>query len=253
MLIDDGLHDHEGDGQWGATGEREQVAVPPSIQALLAARVDRLTPEERTVLEAAAVVGQAFFVGAVMDLVPRAPRDRVPVGSLGARAEGADPTGAFDAGGRGRFPIPAPLHPRLCVRGDPEGDDGPYFHERFADWLERRAGDAVASRRRSSDTTSSRHYVYLNGARSCRRGDRTRSADERRRPTGDRPGDERSDRSDFVGAANLLRRSPRSGRSDRAERAATLYHLGIALGQVDDFSGTLGRVRRGDRTRPGVR
>ena len=30
------------------------------------------------------------------------------------------------------------------------------LHERFADWLERVAGDAVSSRRRSSATTSSR-------------------------------------------------------------------------------------------------
>ena len=55
----------------------DEIIVPPSIQALLAARVDRLTPEERTVLEAAAVVGQEFFVGAVMDLVPGDDRGHV--------------------------------------------------------------------------------------------------------------------------------------------------------------------------------
>ena len=35
-------------------GERE-VAVPPTIQALLAARLDQLSPDERTVLEALAL------------------------------------------------------------------------------------------------------------------------------------------------------------------------------------------------------
>ena len=39
-------------------GDLADVAVPPSIPALLAARLDRLWPEERAVLEAASVVGK---------------------------------------------------------------------------------------------------------------------------------------------------------------------------------------------------
>ena len=58
-------------------GVVNEIVVPPSIQALLAARVDRLTLEERNVLEAAAVVGQEFFVGAVMDLMPGDDRGHV--------------------------------------------------------------------------------------------------------------------------------------------------------------------------------
>src|SRR5215203_5493799 len=53
--------------------ERGGVAggvVPPSIEALLAGRLDRLAPEERDVLERAAVVGRAFWRGAVDDLTP---------------------------------------------------------------------------------------------------------------------------------------------------------------------------------------
>jgi len=44
--------------------------VPPSIQAVLAARLDRLEPAERSVLERAAVIGKEFWRGAVADVSP---------------------------------------------------------------------------------------------------------------------------------------------------------------------------------------
>jgi class 3 adenylate cyclase/tetratricopeptide (TPR) repeat protein len=46
------------------------VTVPPTIQALLAARLDRLGAEARGVIERAAVVGQRFSTGAVRELSP---------------------------------------------------------------------------------------------------------------------------------------------------------------------------------------
>lgn len=51
--------------QEGAT-----VSVPASVQALLAARLDRLGPAERDVLRCAAVVGTDFTVDALIPLVP---------------------------------------------------------------------------------------------------------------------------------------------------------------------------------------
>jgi tetratricopeptide (TPR) repeat protein len=46
------------------------VAVPPTIQALLAARLDQLDPAERGVLEAGSVEGRVFHRGAVQALAP---------------------------------------------------------------------------------------------------------------------------------------------------------------------------------------
>src|SRR4051794_6682006 len=46
----------------------ELVTLPPTIQALLAARLDRLDPFEREILERAAVVGREFWPGAVAAL-----------------------------------------------------------------------------------------------------------------------------------------------------------------------------------------
>ena len=45
-------------------------AVPASIQALLAARIDRLEPAERAVLQRASVEGRLFHRGAVAELLP---------------------------------------------------------------------------------------------------------------------------------------------------------------------------------------
>ena len=59
-------------------GSETDVEVPPTIQALLAARLDRLTELERIVLERAAVVGTRFWPSAVAELVPTELRERVP-------------------------------------------------------------------------------------------------------------------------------------------------------------------------------
>jgi class 3 adenylate cyclase len=47
-----------------------ELAIPPTIQALLAARLDRLAPDERTTVECAAVQGQEFRRDALAELVP---------------------------------------------------------------------------------------------------------------------------------------------------------------------------------------
>jgi predicted ATPase len=77
MLIDEGFVAREGD-RWVPVGDLSAVTVPPSIQALLAARLDRLAAEERTVLQAAAVIGSDFLASAVRDVVPENRRVHVP-------------------------------------------------------------------------------------------------------------------------------------------------------------------------------
>jgi predicted ATPase/DNA-binding SARP family transcriptional activator len=53
------------------------LTVPATIQALLAARVDRLDVLERTVLERAAVIGKEFSLSEVVALSPEPDRDQV--------------------------------------------------------------------------------------------------------------------------------------------------------------------------------
>ncbi len=49
---------------------RDDVAVPPTIQALLVARLDQLAPGVRTVLECGSVEGESFHQGGVQVMVP---------------------------------------------------------------------------------------------------------------------------------------------------------------------------------------
>jgi class 3 adenylate cyclase/tetratricopeptide (TPR) repeat protein len=60
-----------------AETELEGLEVPPTISALLAARLERLDPEERAVAQRASVVGKVFYWGAVAELTPEVERERV--------------------------------------------------------------------------------------------------------------------------------------------------------------------------------
>jgi predicted ATPase/class 3 adenylate cyclase len=61
MLIDDGRLVREG-ASWRAVGAIDQIRVPQSINAVLAARLDGLADREKRVLQAASVIGQRFQV-----------------------------------------------------------------------------------------------------------------------------------------------------------------------------------------------
>jgi class 3 adenylate cyclase/tetratricopeptide (TPR) repeat protein len=73
MLIDEGTIHFEA-GEWRPAAEIESVAVPPTIHALLAARLDRLAPDERSVVEPASVIGHHFVRDAVEHLTPERAR-----------------------------------------------------------------------------------------------------------------------------------------------------------------------------------
>jgi class 3 adenylate cyclase/tetratricopeptide (TPR) repeat protein len=76
MLVDDGLLRLE-EGRWVVAQDLSVISIPPTIQALLAARLDRLEVEERAVLEQASVVGRLFWWGAVWELSPEDLRPRL--------------------------------------------------------------------------------------------------------------------------------------------------------------------------------
>jgi class 3 adenylate cyclase/tetratricopeptide (TPR) repeat protein len=119
--------------------ETETAAVPPTIHALLQARLDRLSLEDRTVIERGAVEGEVFHRGAVLALAADADRDDVPQRLLSlVRKELIRPsTGSFADDDAFRFR-------HLLVR-DAAYDALPKrtraeLHERFARWVGRRGG-----------------------------------------------------------------------------------------------------------------
>ena len=68
----------------------DEVEVPPTLKALLAARLDQLDAAERRVLERGAVEGEVFHRGAVQALAPGGAAGDAAPGR--ARAPGADPS-----------------------------------------------------------------------------------------------------------------------------------------------------------------
>ena len=75
-MIESGLL-REGPTGWTATTDLSELAIPPTIHALLAARLDALPPAERGVIEPASVIGLAFPGPAVEALVPDALRAEI--------------------------------------------------------------------------------------------------------------------------------------------------------------------------------
>ena len=50
------------DGRWVRTDDQRELAIPPTIKALLEARLGQLGVEERTAIEPASVIGLQFAV-----------------------------------------------------------------------------------------------------------------------------------------------------------------------------------------------
>jgi class 3 adenylate cyclase len=119
-----------------------QVEVPPTLKALLAARLDQLDGAERTVLERGAVEGEIFHRGAVQALTPDETHVTTRLAGL-VRREMIRPNRAQLAGDDGyRFR-------HLLIR-DAAYDALPkavraHLHARFADWLDEH-GHALVER-----------------------------------------------------------------------------------------------------------
>ncbi len=76
MLIDSGALRRDG-GRWIGADDQMVINVPPTIHALLEARLDRLGRAERAAVEPAAVIGLEFAQPAVRSLAPEAIRPDV--------------------------------------------------------------------------------------------------------------------------------------------------------------------------------
>ena len=121
--------------------ERRDV-VPASIQALLAARLDRLGREERRVVESASVEGRVFHRSAVAALAPDSARPALSAHLQRLmRRELIDPDRSlFEGDSAYRFQhvlIRDAAYASLPKRDRAE------LHERFAEWLEDRVAHRV--------------------------------------------------------------------------------------------------------------
>jgi class 3 adenylate cyclase/tetratricopeptide (TPR) repeat protein len=136
MLIDDGMLERR-NGSWVATRDLTDLDVPPTIHVLLAARLDRLSGEERSVVERAAIEGKLFHRGAVAELSPDRARPHVTAHLLSlVRKELVRPDEP-DFVDEDAFRFRHLLIRDTAYDSLPKAERAE-LHRRFADWLERK-------------------------------------------------------------------------------------------------------------------
>ena len=116
-----------------------KLEIPPTIQALLAARIDRLDTDERTVIERASVEGRLFHRGSVRQLMPEPARPDVGrrLSTLVRRQ--------FIRPDRAELPGDDAFRFDHILIRDAAYDSLPKklraeLHQRYAEWLEERLG-----------------------------------------------------------------------------------------------------------------
>jgi class 3 adenylate cyclase/tetratricopeptide (TPR) repeat protein len=140
MLMDRNLLQSEtGTSQ---VGDLEDITVPPTIQLLLAARLDRLGAEERAVIERGAVEGNVFHTGAVATLSPEQLRPKVPARLLALARKELIRQDRPEFAGQDAFRFRHLLIRDAAYQALPK-EQRADLHERFAGWLEHAAGDRL--------------------------------------------------------------------------------------------------------------
>jgi class 3 adenylate cyclase len=117
-----------------------EVAVPPTLQALLAARLDQLERGERSVLERGAIEGEIFHRGAVQALAPEEAQVTPRLAAL-VRKELIRPASP-QLGGEDGFRFRHLLIRDAAYDALPKATRAE-LHERFAAWLEERGAALV--------------------------------------------------------------------------------------------------------------
>jgi class 3 adenylate cyclase len=133
-LIDRGVLERV-NGRWEARAVPEGFAVPDSVQAVLAARIDLLPPPEKAALQAAAVIGRVFWTGPVYELLPGVQPD---FDTLEERDFIRRRAGSALAGER-EYVIKHALTREVAYESLPKAKRA-RLHAAFAEWLERAGG-----------------------------------------------------------------------------------------------------------------
>ena len=215
----------------------EQLDVPPTVHAVLAARIDRLPPAERTVAQRASVQGRAFSRRALAELVSDwhlATLD-VTLGALQRRELIQRDPRAF--GGADGLRFSHGLIRDAAYQFLPK-ETRSELHERLALWLDRAAEQPLGEQEEVIGYHLEQAYRYR--AELGRVGARERALGAEAARRLDSSGRRAFARSDLPAAVKLLERAEALlARDDRA-RAELLPALGAALTEA-------GRLSEADR------
>jgi predicted ATPase/class 3 adenylate cyclase len=239
MLIDDGQLRRGDEGPWELVDVPAVLPVPPTIQALLGARVDSLPDDERALLTHVSVEGNVFHRDAMRALAPAALAPVVDrsLTSLIRRDVIRPDRSSF--GDDEAFRFRHILMRDAAYRSLPK-ETRAQLHERFADWLERAAGERVHEFEEIAGYHLEQAYRFrgeLGHAGSDRKALGARAS--RWLESAGRRALRRSDR---AAAVSLLERSAALTSGDTAHRAALLSDLGgaqIEAGRLAEAGVTL--------------
>jgi DNA-binding SARP family transcriptional activator/tetratricopeptide (TPR) repeat protein len=226
------------------TGSEIWPVLPPTIQALLAARLQRLGPGASSVLARAAVVGKDFGVAAVRELLP--PQARGPLGRnlQTLVAKGLVQHQPSDRRPSEEYSFRHILIQEAAYRAIPKSLRAE-LHHRFADWLEYVFWEPGTTRPEIVGYHLERSVRYLSELRPAE----AESSPLRRRAAGhlETAGRAADDRDDALGAVNLLVRAAALLPADDAALGRLYTTLGAALteaGQLEKAMATLGDAQR---------
>jgi class 3 adenylate cyclase/tetratricopeptide (TPR) repeat protein len=135
MLVDEGTI-RKVDGGWRLGDETKEIPVPPTIQALLAARLDRLGRAERAVIEPASVIGLVFPEPALRWLAPEPVRPDLPGHLLALDRKQLVHPIAATADGEASFRFHHLLIRDAAYQGQLKRARAS-LHERFVEWADR--------------------------------------------------------------------------------------------------------------------
>ena len=229
MLIDDGLIREEG-GRWLPTGDQIEVSVPPTIAALLSARLERLTSDERDAIGRAAVIGKVFYPGAIHYLWPEAsaPQINALLRTL-VRKDLIRPDRST-LPGEDAYRFRHILVQESAYEALPK-DVRATLHERFAEWLEQTAGDRIEEQEEILGYHLERAYRYhelLGVMTDAHRAVATEGA-ARLSTAGQRA----MGRMDYPAAINLLSRASNLLPANSPARLEILPDLAVALSAAE--------------------
>ncbi len=139
-LIDEGLLVRE-TGRWRAVAGIDDVEIPDNVQAVILARLDLLSPEEKRVAQRAAVVGRVFWDGAVRRLA----EVEEPDASLQTlrRRELVLERGTSAFAGQNEFVFKHVLIRDVAYASLPRRERG-RSHAELASWIEETSGERSA-------------------------------------------------------------------------------------------------------------
>jgi class 3 adenylate cyclase/tetratricopeptide (TPR) repeat protein len=141
-------------------GSAEQI--PDTVQALIAARIDRLGPQARTVLQRAAVIGRTFWGGAIVHLSPEIEDVDCVLEDLLVRDFVARESRSTITG-ENAYRFKHVLIREVAYGGLAKSSRAEH-HLRFADWLQERAGDELLEIRAFHLDHASALLAELDGA-----------------------------------------------------------------------------------------